>query len=713
TFGKPAIARLSDGTWAAIFGNGYNSTGDKAELFVVNILTGALIQKITTPGTGTPNGLASPTPLDTDSNHVVDYVYAGDLQGNIWKFNFTAATASGGVTISFGDNPLMQNIGQEITTAPKVAQNPVDGSYIVAFGTGKLLEDSDRTDTTTNYMYGIFDRANYTPATGWGSSPKLNVSTVFSQVDGVPPVFLRFIENTSTVGSGTLAGWALRLPNSTERVVNDPIIRSSRVTFTTVQPGVDFNQNWRMGVDYLTGKAPGVPYFDTNGDGLINNADKVDHDDDAGTAALVAIGQDEALGVVSGPVAARIANELDVVYVTHAEDAIITVNPFQDPGLKGGHFDVDNFNAVAVSTCTPGSGTTTKTDVTEKSMSTAEKTAYPFPDQTAIVTGPTGGVTVTTKMNTQKNGTLKKDKKQITTVTVTAGVGIAKCHVHQYDDQYNVNGVNLLYSVNTYDLDGTKRGTGLTLDGDTNLRELDRSDYGLSDVEVIISLVNPDPVMTTNPPVFNKVTRNFDPVPGDVDPGLIKFNRAGLGAPISVYTSAWKGLPAFNDLPPADRTAKVSDITQLEVSFTNINALRATVPDAPQNKGGTCGGVTGFNAKGKYRDGALVIRASRADTGEVVYETALYEHLKVDTLLAEYQAGAKVGCGEDAENLRQYKDPDKFVGADPGAGGAGTGVTVGGGGEGVGFSGTAGTGRGVYTGIDLGQHNWRELLLFR
>ncbi|MHB1141380.1 MAG: pilus assembly protein [Sulfuricaulis sp.] len=687
TFSKPEIARLPDGTWVAIFGNGYNSTNDSAVLFVVNIQTGALIQKITTPGTGSPNGLSSPTLLDTNADNVVDYVYAGDLQGNLWKFNFTAASAaSGGVTISYSNNPLVK-VAQDISSAPKVAQNLQDGGYLVAFGTGRLLESGDKTDTTTNYMYGIFDRSGYTPSTGWGSSPNLKESTVSTNL--INTTYLRFILNTTTP-SGTLAGWKLRMPSSTERIINEPIIRSGRVTFTTVDPGTQFNRNWRMGIDYLTGAAPAIPFFDTNGNGVIDINDKVDHDEDSSTPTLVAIGQDEALGVVSSPVAARIAGNLDVVYVTHAVDAIISTNPFNDPGLSGGHFDVDNFDAVGVSTCTPGTGTTTTTDVTEANMTNAEKTAHPAPDQSTVTTT-SGSTTTTTQWNTKKDDSYRVGKKKITTVTTAPATGIAKCHIHQYDDSYNVNGINMIKSVNTYDMDSALIGTGLVSD---KLRELDRSDYGLCSVPVIISLVNPDPVMTVDP-----VTG------GAVEAGRIKLNHSGLTTPIDVYTTG------FNALPAADRTSTGCGFTQLSVSFTNINALRATEPGAAQNKAGSCGGASAVSSKG-YRDGALVIRATRVDTGVVVYETAIYEHLKADTLLAPYDSTAVIGCGADAEQYRQYKDPTKFVGSTPGSSGTGTGVTVGGGGSGVGFSGSAGTGRGVYTGTDLGQHNWRELILF-
>ncbi len=694
TFSKPIIARLTDGKWVAIFGNGYNSSSDKAVLFVVDVQTGLLIQKIITPGTGTPNGLSSPTALDTNADNIVDFVYAGDLQGNLWKFNFTAATSSGGVTVSYVSGTTGQplvTVAQSITSAPRVAQNSQDGGYVVTFGTGRLLENGDKTDTTTNYLYGIFDRTGFTPAAGWGSSPTLKSSTVSTNL--INTTYLRFIASTSTP-TGTLAGWKLQLPGSTERIVNEPIIRSGRVVFTTVDPGTDFNRNWRMAIDYLTGTAPTLPFFDTNGDGVIDINDKVDHDEDTSTATLVAVGQDEALGVVSAPVAARIANDLDVIYVTHALDAIISTNPFNDPGLAGGHFDVDNFNAAAVSTCTPGVGTTTTTTIAEGNMSAAEKAAHPDPDQSTTVTFSDATTTITVKWNTKKDGTYRKDKKQITTVTTGPAAGIDKCHIHQYDDSYNVNGVNLLYSVNTNDLTGTSRGTGMTLDGDTKLRELNRSDYGLCGTKVIISLINPNPVMT------------IDPVTGGaVEAGRIKVNHPGLSTPINVYTTD------FNALPAANRTADACTFTQLEVSFTNINALRATVPDAPQNKGGACGGATAISSKG-YRDGALVIRATREDTGVVVYETALYEHLKADTLLAPYNTTADIGCGKDGESYRQYKDPTKFTGSTAGSSGTGSGVTVGGGGTGVGFSGSSGTGLGVYTGTDLGRHNWRELITY-
>src|SRR5690606_23131430 len=93
SYGEPVIARLSDGQWVAIFGNGYDSLNDQASIFIVNIETGALIQRIDL-GTAGGNGVASVT-LQT-SNTIADGVsaqtlYAGDLQGNVWKIDISNA----------------------------------------------------------------------------------------------------------------------------------------------------------------------------------------------------------------------------------------------------------------------------------------------------------------------------------------------------------------------------------------------------------------------------------------------------------------------------------------------------------------------------------------------------------------------------------------------------------------------------------------------
>ena len=98
TYGTPALRRLHDGKWAAIFGNGIGSTNGDAGIFVMVINpTTAARRSITSAPTGSaasPNGIAFASPADLDGDHITDYVYAGDLQGNIWRFDLTSATES-------------------------------------------------------------------------------------------------------------------------------------------------------------------------------------------------------------------------------------------------------------------------------------------------------------------------------------------------------------------------------------------------------------------------------------------------------------------------------------------------------------------------------------------------------------------------------------------------------------------------------------------
>ena len=77
-------------------GNGYQSVNGKAVLYVLDAHTGALLGKIDT-GVGSPvlcNGLTVPAITDKDFDGVADFAYAGDLLGNMWKFDLRGDTIS-------------------------------------------------------------------------------------------------------------------------------------------------------------------------------------------------------------------------------------------------------------------------------------------------------------------------------------------------------------------------------------------------------------------------------------------------------------------------------------------------------------------------------------------------------------------------------------------------------------------------------------------
>lgn len=177
TFGTPVIRRMHDGNWAVIFGNGYNSTNNTAAIFIaeINASTGSWKVYTLPVNTASPNGIAYVTPVDYDSDKIVDYLYAGDLYGNIWRFDVTSKTPSDWAvhdysgTNSSSPSPLFtatnsSGINQPITTQLRVftIENS-NGSKraVVMFGTGKNIETADM--YPDNYsgnnqsIYGIWD----------------------------------------------------------------------------------------------------------------------------------------------------------------------------------------------------------------------------------------------------------------------------------------------------------------------------------------------------------------------------------------------------------------------------------------------------------------------------------------------------------------------------------------------------------------------------
>ncbi|MCB4365881.1 hypothetical protein KIH07_19285 [Hydrogenophaga taeniospiralis] len=165
--GRPIIAQLQNGTWAVIVGNGYNSTDQKAVLYVFNLATGALIRKIDT-GVAGDNGLATPG-LILDNTGKVTTAYAGDLKGNVWKFNLSSSTATDW-SVAFSGAPLFtatsadgdpQPITAPITTHQKLvaeyAGDPHLNQWYIHFGTGSDFRVSDPSNIDKQSWYGLID----------------------------------------------------------------------------------------------------------------------------------------------------------------------------------------------------------------------------------------------------------------------------------------------------------------------------------------------------------------------------------------------------------------------------------------------------------------------------------------------------------------------------------------------------------------------------
>ena len=160
--------------YVTIMGNGYQSGSGKAVLYVIDAHNGTLLGKIDT-GVGSPtlcNGLSVPVLIDPDFDGVADFAYAGDLLGNMWKFDLRGDTI-GSWKVAFNTNsdgvsgspmPMFQAKNkqghrQPITTKADVMAHPDAslGGYMVIFGTGRYLGTADFGENSIQTIYGIWD----------------------------------------------------------------------------------------------------------------------------------------------------------------------------------------------------------------------------------------------------------------------------------------------------------------------------------------------------------------------------------------------------------------------------------------------------------------------------------------------------------------------------------------------------------------------------
>lgn len=274
--GQPFIAKLNSGVTALVTGNGVNSASGHAVLLVYNLSTGALIKEIDTGVGGataaTTNGLFAPTGWDEDSSGTVDYVYAGDLQGNVWKFDLSAS-ASASWSVDNGGEPLFtatdaSGAAQPITGGMLLAEKTSTGDTWVFFGTGKYLESDDIEDTSLQTLYGIIDEGSTT------ARSELTARTITSTTSSSTGETVRAFESNTALPSGS-KGWYVNLAvggvEEGERIISTPLSYGSYLVVSSIIPSGDGCQSngtgWVYALDMFTGTSGSDSYFDLDGDG--------------------------------------------------------------------------------------------------------------------------------------------------------------------------------------------------------------------------------------------------------------------------------------------------------------------------------------------------------------------------------------------------------------------------------------------------------------
>jgi type IV pilus assembly protein PilY1 len=267
---KVADAANADGVWRILVGNGYGSANGKAVLFMLNANTGDAATKLSTAASAQPNGLSSPAPVDLDRDGLIDTIYAGDLLGNMHKFQFSkpdgvnfvlAKPAEAGGAWRYLGNVFAS--GEPITTAPTVVQSCKGIGSTVLFGTGKLNEDADYADKSNRGFYRIDDTS---PSSALTVLPtELTTVSTYTSISLGANVAGR---NWSVPNLSNKKGWKLVFTDG-ERVLTNSTLPpdSGAVLFGTTKPVGDIctpgNTGFLMAVNVCSGGIGELTYNGT------------------------------------------------------------------------------------------------------------------------------------------------------------------------------------------------------------------------------------------------------------------------------------------------------------------------------------------------------------------------------------------------------------------------------------------------------------------
>ncbi len=324
TYTTPYMMKMNNGKWMVAFSNGHNSTeadgnvstdGD-AILFLLDIETGSkgstgLKVKLSTEtgtaedplGLGRPNALSDIVAIDTNRDFVVDYIYAGDYFGNLWKFdvsdpdpnNWTVWRDSANKPVPLFVARSPNGDPQPITFAPVITPHNRKKGYLVYVGTGSYIQTDDVTDTTVQSIYGIWDRfetsINTIDRDHLLEQSLLDINTSqFSDTNARASTanIMRWYDGNGLPPTGLnppqYLGWRMDLLNNGaeegERLFDNLDVSGNVLSFTTIIPSLDpcvsggeawaFRVNADSGSRFLNSSP-----WDYSNNGTIGNEDRV------------------------------------------------------------------------------------------------------------------------------------------------------------------------------------------------------------------------------------------------------------------------------------------------------------------------------------------------------------------------------------------------------------------------------------------------------
>jgi type IV pilus assembly protein PilY1 len=308
---QPTITRLNNpasgkGKWVALVPSGYqgdSSSAGGANLFVLDIATGAVIKRFDLAGGMTTdelnaslplgNGLSRAAAVDGDRDGKTDLAYAGDLAGNVWRFDMRSGDASAWTVKKLYTAKDGSGKRQPITAAPYVVDHPTGFGDLVIFGTGRLLTVTDKSSAQKQSVYGIWDRYAVPGAAAPPSLPTEDKARADLQVQtftelqagsgnfGLSSNPVQW-KKTGAAGSDDTNGkwgWYVDLPRNGEKVTFDMALYGRGLFISTVRTSDDpcaaGLSGTLYGIDPNGGGQTKYTVFDIDGNGAFNASDAV------------------------------------------------------------------------------------------------------------------------------------------------------------------------------------------------------------------------------------------------------------------------------------------------------------------------------------------------------------------------------------------------------------------------------------------------------
>jgi len=353
TFAQPTIALMPNCRWAAIVGNGYadtalDKTAGQSQLFIIYLDGGTdgvwtlgkdYIRIPTGVGShSNRNGLSTPSVVDLNRDGVADRAYAGDLQGNLWVFDFTSPNPTDWIR----NKKLLFAAGkkQPITVQPTLIRHPVlrtptSPDLMVFFGTGQYFAKDDHRTTTKQSFYAVTDRGRGNLTRRHLLRQRLLKHSLGSE--------RRITDSSLTVDYGKHYGWYLDLPATGERVVSKAFAVKGLIHFNTLKPSgkgscPKGSGGWMMSLKTENGGNPIEHGFRRIGDSLISSVGRVSaHRTTTDAEPIYHSGKkfDSAKGIPSGPVVVDGRRYTAGTKTKKADELVISNDPNRPKNRSG------------------------------------------------------------------------------------------------------------------------------------------------------------------------------------------------------------------------------------------------------------------------------------------------------------------------------------------------------------------------------------------